>query len=139
MRRGTPRHAEAQKISRLGWLLEHCPAKHAPGLDPGVQPVRRGKCDTLKDNWSEFRIYQNGIRSRLVAGRPRCRIGTRRSGRSPTAFARHADALDRIHHGLGRGFAQVLGLLGHRLHLRLDELRLQLDEVLDVFDLNELL
>ena len=32
---------------------------------------------------------------------------------------------------------QVLGLLGHRLHLRLDEFRLQLGEVLDVPHLHQ--
>ena len=56
-------------------------------------------------------------------------------GRRPAFSVRSADTLDRVHHRLRGGLAQVLGLLGHRLHLRLDELGLQPDEVLDVLDL----
>jgi hypothetical protein len=43
--------------------LEHFPAKHALGLDPGVDTGSPSENATTQREKSEARFYQNGIRS----------------------------------------------------------------------------
>jgi hypothetical protein len=56
------RRAGSLVLIRAG-LLEHFPAKHALGLDPGVETGSPQKMRPLKKNKSEFRFHRNGIRS----------------------------------------------------------------------------